>query len=323
MKAVCVFSGGLDSILAVEIIRAQGVDVQAIFFETPFFPSTKAAKSAATINLPFKVIDIFEDHLKIVKNPKHGYGENMNPCIDCHTLMLNKAGGLLQEEEASFIITGEVLGQRPMSQNREALDRIASESGFAGLILRPLSAKLLPRTLPEEKGWVDREALMDWSGRTRKPQMAMARKLDITEYPSPAGGCLLTDGIFSRRLRDLFSSRPDFEKREIELLKLGRHFRLGPRTKFIVGRNKKENQAIQALSNDEDLLLKTVSIPGPTALLMGDITDEFEELAASVTVSYSDADNHDGTEVQVVGRGMDRIRHSFGRDKDELKGCMV
>jgi tRNA-specific 2-thiouridylase len=323
MRALSVFSGGLDSILAAEVIRAQDIEVLALYFETPFFPSAKARKSAAAINLPIKVIDIFEDHIEIVKKPRHGYGENMNPCIDCHTLMFSKAGEMLEKEGADFVITGEVLGQRPMSQNRGSLARIASESGYDGLILRPLSAKLLPATIPEQKGWVNREALMDWSGRTRKPQMALAKDLNIKDYPSPAGGCLLTDGIFSRRLRDLFHTESHLDRRDIELLKLGRLFRLGPRTRLIVGRNRKENQAIQSLSTGDDVLLRTVSVPGPTVLVLGEFNDEWLGLAAAITVSYSDADDDDMTEVRMTGKGMDRVFPSKGRGKDSFKGYMI
>lgn len=309
--------------LAAELVRAQGIEVLGLFFDTPFFPPQKAIKSAKAINLPIKIIDITERHLEVVKNPKYGYGKNMNPCIDCHSLMLRKAGEMLKEEEAEFIITGEVLGERPMSQNRKALFIVASESGFQRLILRPLSAKRLPITIPEEKGWVKRDDLMGFSGRTRKPQMGLAEKFNIKEYPSPAGGCLLTDVVFSRRLQDLVSSQPHFELSEIELLKLGRHFRIGPHTKLIVGRNKGENQLIQSLSKDKDLLLLTVSIPGPTVLASGDLSPEFEELALSITVSYSDARDDELIEVQLMRKGLERRRMAKGRDKKELRGYMI
>ena len=174
--------------LAAELIRAQGIEVLALFFETPFFASPKARKSAQSIDLPIKVVDITDRHMQMLKNPKHGYGGHMNPCIDCHTLMIRIAGEMLEQEGASFIITGEVLGQRPMSQNLKALSMVAFESGFQKLLLRPLSAKRLPVTLPEEKGWVDREKLLGFSGRSRKPQMELARRLDMKDYPSTAGG---------------------------------------------------------------------------------------------------------------------------------------
>ena len=323
MKALCVFSGGLDSLLASELIRAQGVEVLALFFETPFFSSEKARKSAAAVNLPIKVIDITDRHLSMLKDPKHGFGGYMNPCIDCHALMIRITGEMLQEEGASFVITGEVVGQRPMSQNIKALSMVECESGLRGLLLRPLSAKRLQPTIPEERGWVRREKLMGFSGRSRKPQKELAEKLHITEYPTPAGGCLLTDEVFSRRLKDLFSARPDFELREIELLKVGRHFRLDPNTKLVVGRNKKENQTIQILWKDSDLLLNTVSVPGPTVLVSGDISLELADLAASVTVSYSDAKNDALTKVSLKGQGMDEERMAKGRDKDQLRDYMI
>ncbi|NNG08377.1 MAG: tRNA 4-thiouridine(8) synthase ThiI [Desulfobacteraceae bacterium] len=323
MKALCVFSGGLDSMLASELIRAQGIEVLALFFETPFFASPQARKSAESIALPIKVVDITDSHLGMLKNPKHGYGGHMNPCIDCHALMIRTAGEMLEQEGASFIITGEVMGQRPMSQNLKALSMVASESGFQKLILRPLSAKRLPITLPEEKGWVDRERLLGFSGRSRKPQMELAERFHITEYPSPAGGCLLTDEVFSRRLKDLLLASPHLALREIELLKLGRHFRIGPLTKLVVGRNEKENHTIHSLSKETDLVLRTVSVPGPTVLVLGDPTPEMEDLAASITVSYSDAGNDELTEVSLMGGGKNGVRMAKGRDKRGLSRYMI
>jgi tRNA-specific 2-thiouridylase len=307
MKALLIFSGGLDSMLAGQVIRTQGIDVVGLFFETPFFSSAKAKESAASIDLSLKIIDLTASHLQIVRKPKYGYGGNMNPCIDCHSLMLRRAGELLEKEEASFIISGEVLGQRPMSQNLRALSTVAKASGFNGLILRPLSAKHLPLTIPEQMGWVKREELLDFSGRSRKPQMGLAKKLNIQGYPSPAGGCLLTDPIFSRRLRDLLKSGTECEVREIELLKLGRHFRLSPRAKLVVGRNKEENETILSLSREAGLILRVESIPGPTALLCGELTQDSMNLALSITASYSDAKEDQSVEVRMLGRGLDRM----------------
>ena len=309
--------------LASQLIRSQGIEVLALFFETPFFPSTKAGESAESIDLPLKVVDITQKHLEMLKNPKQGYGENMNPCIDCHALMLRQAGEMLEVEGAKFIISGEVLGQRPMSQNKKALSVVAAESGFEGFILRPLSAKQLPMTIPEKRGWVDRDQLMDFSGRSRKPQMELARRLNMNKYPTPAGGCLLTDKIFSRRLRDLLSSNPDPEVREIKLLKLGRHFRLGSNLKLVVGRNKAENQAIQSLSDEEDIILMTTSVPGPTVLVMGDLPPDLEQLAASMAAAYSDAGDNELTKVSVSRKGMVREFTVRGPDKDELRGFMI
>ena len=289
MKALCVFSGGLDSMLAAELIRVQGLDVLALFFETPFFTSAKAEKSAKSLSLPFKTMDITRRHLEVVKKPKYGYGGNMNPCIDCHSLMFRVAGEILKQEGAHFVISGEVLGQRPMSQTRTSLSIISRQSGLDGLLLRPLSAKLLPATIPEEKGWVQRKGLGDIQGRSRKPQITLAKSLGIKDYPAPAGGCLLTDRGFSRRLRDLLSAKKDPEIREIELLKFGRHFRMSPGIKLIVGRNKNENKAIRTLTRNGDILLSTISVPGPTAVLISDPDGHFLERAAEITASYSDA----------------------------------
>ncbi|MFC1867026.1 tRNA 4-thiouridine(8) synthase ThiI [Thermodesulfobacteriota bacterium] len=323
MKALSVFSGGLDSMLASELIRAMDIEVQAFFFETPFFLAAKAKESAKSINLPIKVIDISDRHLDVVKKPKHGYGGNMNPCIDCHALMFRVAGEMMDDEGASFIVTGEVLGQRPMSQNRNSLSVIDSESGFKGLILRPLSAKHLPISIPEEEGWVERDKLLDFSGRSRKPQMALAKKLNIEKYPSPAGGCLLTDKTFSRRLRDLISSNPLFGRREIELLRLGRHFRIGPKTKIIIGRNREENHAIRLLANGNDLLLNPESIPGPTVLVAGEMGPETVEMAAVMTVSYSDAREGEKENVILRSRGPDRILTAKCRNREDFRHYMV
>jgi tRNA-specific 2-thiouridylase len=323
MKALCVFSGGLDSMLASQIIRAQGIDVLGLFFETPFFTSRRAKISAKAIELPLKVVDLTEPHIEVVKHPAHGYGGNMNPCIDCHALMFRTAGRMLEEEGASFIITGEVLGQRPMSQNLKALSTVAAQSGFPLLVLRPLSAKLLQTTLPEEKGWVQRDLLLNFSGRSRKPQMELARKLNITDYPSPAGGCLLTDPIFSKRLKDLLSAETNFEIREIELMKAGRHFRLGPHARLVVGRNKGENEIIAALAKPKDLLLFAQSAPGPTVLALGALTPELELLAARITASYSDAKEGEQTEVGLAAKGGEKTVSVEKHPKSEFQKLMI
>jgi tRNA-specific 2-thiouridylase len=322
MRALSMFSGGLDSMLASELIRAQGVEIQAIFLKTPFFSSEKAAKSAKAIRLPLKVIDITDRHLDIIKKPKYGYGENMNPCLDCHALMLRITGEMMEGERAHFIVTGDVLGQRPMSQNRKALSIIDSESGLDGLILRPLSAKHLPPTIPETKAWVSREKMLDYSGRSRKPQIELAGSFNIMDYPSPAGGCLLTDSIFSRRLKDVMSSDTPLSSREIELLKIGRHFRIGPKTRIIVGRNEKENHSISMLAAEDEILLDTVSIPGPTVLVTGEISPLTGELAAAITASYSDA--YDGeVEISLKTKNQYEILAAKVRDKKEFRKYMI
>ncbi len=309
--------------LAAELIRAQGINVLGLFFETPFFTSKKARESAQSMGLPFKVVDITKRHLDVVKSPKHGYGGNMNPCIDCHALMFKIAGEMLEKEGADFVLTGEVMGQRPMSQNKKSLALIASESGLDGLLLRPLSAKRLPVTIPEEKGWVKRELLMGFQGRSRKPQMELAQALNIKGYPAPAGGCLLTEEVFSRRLKDLFSSQSDPDLREIELLKVGRHFRISPHTKLVVGRNKSENEKIHALTEKKDLVLTSASVPGPTVLFLGDFSDSALELAAAITVAYSDSEDSETIPVRVVGGSEDRMLMTEVHEKGEFKRYMI
>jgi tRNA-specific 2-thiouridylase len=323
MRALCVFSGGLDSMLAAELIRAQGIDVQAFFFETPFFSSQRARKSAHHMDLPFNVVDITKRHLEVIRNPRHGYGGNMNPCIDCHTLMFRIAGEMLETEGASFVLTGEVLGQRPMSQNKQSLNLTAIESGIQDLLLRPLSAKNLPLTIPEEKGWVNRDKLMNFQGRSRKPQIELARLLNIKEYPSPGGGCLLTEKAFSQRLRDLIDSKNSLDLKEIELLKLGRHFRIGSHTKAVVGRNKEENQAILALAEDKDLVLTSTAVPGPTTVVLGDCSKKSLALATAITVAYSDTEGSEATPIRIMGKTGEEILMAKVCNKEKFRRYMI
>jgi len=323
MKALSLFSGGLDSILAVMLMEEQGADVLGFFFETPFFSSQKAIQSARYIGLALKVVDITDRFLEIMLNPRHGYGKGLNPCIDCHTLMLKIAGEMLKREGADFIISGEVLGQRPMSQNLRSLSIISRDSGFKDLILRPLSAKRLPETLPEKEGWVIRERLLGLSGRSRHPQMELAKKFGIKEYPAPAGGCLLTEEVFSRRLKDLISVNPEFSRQDIELLKWGRHFRISEKTKIVVGRNQKENEMISSLRREGDTILIVESFPGPTVLVKGDLSSEETELVASITVSYSDA----AVDQPVAVRLLRDLKHwtlfARGKEKSNFHRFMI
>ncbi len=309
--------------LAASLLRAQNIDVLALFFETPFFTSEKAKESSRLLNLPFKVMDITERHLPVVKNPKHGYGSAINPCIDCHALMFRIAGEMLKEEGADFIATGEVLGQRPMSQNKRSLALVESESGMAGLIVRPLSAKLLDVTVPEEKGWIDRSLLMDIQGRSRKPQMALAEQLNLTHYPSPAGGCLLTEKEFGKKLKDLFTFGTVITRNHLELLKVGRHFRIAPQAKVIVGRNKRENQIIRNLADSDDLLIFPLSVPGPTALVYGDPSKQQVELAYAMAASYSDAKEGDACELRITGKSAERTETVSVPQKDRFRQYMI
>ncbi len=304
MKAIALLSGGLDSTLAARIVLEQGIELEALNFITVFCTCTSkgetclaSQKSVEALGIPLKVFNVSEEYLEVIKFPKHGYGSNMNPCIDCRIFMLKKAKAYMERSGASFIVTGEVLGQRPMSQRREAMKLIERESGLEGLILRPLSAKFLPPTIPEIEGWVDREKLLDIQGRSRKPQMQLAEQFGIRDYPCPAGGCLLTDPGFSKRLKDLMTHHPDFTINDVHLLKVGRHFRLSPDVKLIVGRRQDENQKIKTFARKEDILLKVNKIPGPLSLLRGRFKGDEVEKAASITARYCKAKDLDMVEV--------------------------
>jgi len=298
IKAVALFSGGLDSILAVKLIQEQGIEVKGVNFKTPFFGLDKTFLAAKSLDMDLEIIDITQELLEILKNPKHGFGKNMNPCIDCHTLMFKKAGEYMSKIGASFILSGEVLGERPMSQNRNSLNIIERESGFEGRILRPLSALLLAETIPEKGRLVDRNKLLNISGRSRKRQMELAVKMGIEDYPSPAGGCKLTEPAFSKRLRDLFTQE-SFSLEEIELLKLGRHFRLSTNIKLVVGRNKEENEKIKEFFQEGDFLFKAKNLKGPVSLLKGacQANDGFIDKSCQITARYCDRDEEENEEV--------------------------
>ena len=224
-RAIGLLSGGLDSRLAARLMTEQNIEVLGVAFVTPFFGSEKARQAAEQLKIPLQILDITQPHWAMLRQPRYGYGKGLNPCIDCHALMLREAGKLMETIGADFLFTGEVLGQRPFSQTRPSLRAVEKASGCLDVILRPLSARLLPETRPEREGLVDRSRLLDISGRSRKRQMALAENYGLNDYPAPAGGCLLTDPIFSRRLKELLAHSPEPELREIELLKTGRHFR--------------------------------------------------------------------------------------------------
>ena len=289
VKGISLLSGGLDSILAVKLIQDQDIEVLGVAFETPFFSAKKAQESAERIGLPLITLNITDAHMTMLKAPRYGYGKNMNPCIDCHTLMLNNAGRVMEESGADFIFTGEVLGQRPMSQNRQSLHMVAKNSGYGDYILRPLSAKRLPETKPEKERKIDRAKLLDITGRGRKRQLELAAYYNIKEYSTPAGGCLLTDPIFSRRLKELFHQQPDFTIRDAELLKVGRHFRIASSCKIIAGRNSFENGTILHLADNDDVIIHAANYPGPTVLVPRGCDDNSLSIAASICALYSNA----------------------------------
>lgn len=292
IKAIGLLSGGLDSTLAVKLMMNQGIEVTALNFITPFCVCTRkgckheANRIAEKFDIPIKVVAAAGEYIKMVKNPKHGYGKNMNPCIDCRIFMLKKAKEYMKEMGASFLFTGEVLGQRPMSQRREAMTIIEKEAGLEGLILRPLSAQFLEPTIPEKEGLIDREKLFRISGRCRKTQMELAEEFGIEDYLCPAGGCRLTDPQFARRVREAFEHDEDGIQ-DMNLLKYGRHFRLPNGVKIIVGRNEEENPIISRFAEERDLLMEVIGFGSPITLLRDSYDERDIKTAASVCVRYS------------------------------------
>lgn len=297
IKAICLFSGGLDSCLAVKILQLQGIEVIALYIDTPFIPRPGGGKYAEILRRralaaggELEILTVGMDYLELIRLPEFGYGKNMNPCIDCKIFFYKQAYELLKEKQAQFIATGEVVGQRPMTQSKTTLLKQERLAGVERMVLRPLSAKLLPITIPEERGWVNRDRLYDISGRTRSRQLALAKELGITDYAQPAGGCLLTNVEFARRLRDLFDHNVT-DMNDIILLKVGRHFRLSPTVKLIVGRNQSENKFIAEMVAPDDILLEVVEYGSPLCLLRGKEAKEFIPLAARICKYYSDARN--------------------------------
>jgi hypothetical protein len=272
---IALFSRGLDSILAARAIQRQGLTVQAVHFITPFFDSGIRGQIAAfcthilkRYDIPVVVIDLSKEFLQMLANPPHGYGKHFNPCVDCKLMMLQAAKILAAEWGARGIVTGEVLGQRPFSQRRDTMRIIERDSGSEGLLLRPLSALLLPETEMEKSGLIDREQLFGFSGRGRKAQMKLAAEWGITDYPTPAGGCLLTDPAFAARVRELYTGGRVPAEVEIELLKFGRFHSLMPAGFIIIGRNRGENQRLEALADDRVRLLRLADLPGPLAAMV-------------------------------------------------------
>ncbi|MFB3895296.1 MAG: hypothetical protein ACE14V_03235 [bacterium] len=308
-KAILLLSGGLDSSLALFLMAKQGIDLTVLHFTTLFCTcDKKGAGCGATayavtkqLGIPLKIIDNTAEYLPVIRKPKHGYGSGMNPCVDCRILMFSKAKQVMEEIGASFIVTGEVLSQRPMSQMRHTLDLIERESGVVGKLLRPLSAQHFPPTDAEKQGLINREQMLDFYGRSRKPQIALAEQLGLTEYPCAAGGCLLTDKNFAARLKDLFNHNID-NVNDIKLLRIGRHFRLSPEIKLIVGRNEADNDQIQQLAQPSDIQFEVLGTGSPVCLLRvysesrGAVTAPLL-LAASICARYSDLKHEDKVKV--------------------------
>ena len=293
-RGLSLLSGGLDSQLAVCVLREAGAEVEGVTFETPFFSSEAARKAAAALNLKLHVIDFTDDEIALVENPPHGFGGAMNPCIDCHARMIARAGELMQELGYDFVATGEVLNQRPMSQNKQSLGVVEKCSGLKGRLVRPLCARLLEPTVPETEGLLDRAKLLGLSGRRREPQMELAKTFGLVDYPSPAGGCKLTEKGFGRRLKDLLDHEGLHERRLVELLNIARRFRLPDGTGVILGRDVRENKALRNAVAPTDTLVAPVSVPGPTAILPKVASDADLALAQALVCAWSRFDQFAG-----------------------------
>jgi tRNA U34 2-thiouridine synthase MnmA/TrmU len=307
-SAIALYSGGLDSTLAIRLMQVQGIKVHAIHFTSPFFGVSAetdsgkydARRGAAALAVPLTIQPLGEDYLEMLRNPCHGYGKAINPCIDCHIYFLKKAAELMRSSGADFVITGEVLGQRPMSQRKEALRVVEQNCGLEGLLLRPLSARLLEPTIPEIEGWVDRNRLPSIKGRSRNEQFRLAAELGVEEYPTPAGGCLLTELSYASKVRDIFEHEPLLRPRDFKLLRLGRHFRINETTRLIIGRNAEENGMLAAQAAAGETAFRWADGVGPLGLLLGPATEEAMQTAGRILLRYTKCDKGDTAAMEIV-----------------------
>jgi tRNA-specific 2-thiouridylase len=330
MKAIGMISGGLDSTLAAHVIVRAGVAVELVHFTSCFFGTATVSRSghvravAEQLGVPLHDVPFSAQLMELVRNPPHGHGRNLNPCIDCHANMLTVCRERMPQLGAGFVFTGEVLGQRPFSQNRNALRTVARSSGLDDLLVRPLSAKCLDPTRPEIEGWVDREQLLGLSGRSRKPQMELARQWGITDYPQPAGGCLLTEPTFCLRLAELMEHEGLGEP-DILLLKVGRHFRFAPRTRIVVGRDQADCEALAGLAREGDWLLELADAVGPLTVLRGEAEEAALAAAAGLTVRYSKQSGRPAVRVRArrAGGGGERIIEAAATPIEDLGRWMI
>lgn len=313
--AIALFSGGLDSILACRVVAAQGIRVVAVHFVTPFFGYDLLADAQGfsdrvreKYGIEAVLRDVSRPYLEMLRNPPHGYGKNFNPCIDCKILLMQEARRMMADYSASFLISGEVLGQRPMSQRKDTLRVIERDSGCEGILLRPLCAKSQKPTIAELDGLIDREQLLDFRGRTRQPQMELAARLGITDYPSPAGGCVLTDPTLGKRIERFYGEHPVVTVQDIRLLMVGRNFRLPHGATLVVGRKQEENERIAALVQPDDYLVKMIGRPGPTAILRNGGSEDDLAAAAGLVVRFGKKVEGDATaQVSFIKAGDERI----------------
>lgn len=326
-KVVALLSGGLDSQLAVRMMQEQGFDVSAVAIKTPFCDfdcgrgcGFEIRERADDLNVNLKTVYLGDEYIEMLKHPKHGIGAGFNPCVDCRSMMFEAAKKHMDEIGAEFIISGEVLGQRPMSQHAPALRTIEKDTGLLGKIVRPLSAGLLPETDPEKEGLIKRENLGMIKGRTRKAQLEMAKKYGIENPPNAGGGCLLTDPAFGLRAKDLFEHIENPTINDIDLLKIGRHLRLDEETKLVVGRNKDENEMIKAIALPDDILLEARDHMGPVSILRGKNADKHISFASSVTLRYSDAPKDEQSYVRVIkDKVQDEVIANSAKEESYIK----
>mgnify|MGYP000862252776 CR=1 FL=1 len=324
-RALAMMSGGLDSVLAAKLIKDQGIEVIGICFKSYFFGEKNAERMAEQIDIPLVVVDFSKEHFEMVKNPKHGYGKNINPCIDCHAMMMRYSGELLDKYKADFIITGEVLNQRPMSQNKNSLDVVKNESGFAEKILRPLCAKTIEPTQMELDGLVGRDKLLDIKGRNRKAQMELAEKWGIKDYPSPAGGCRLTEPNYAKRLFDLLKYNKNPEERELNLLRIGRHFRLSEKAKAVSTRTGEEGNEIKKFLNDKDLLLCSEDYSGSDIIIIGEPGENDIKMAAKIAARYCKGKDEDNLKIKYgyFNNGLNKHIVTEAASEEELNKYLI
>lgn len=327
-RAVALFSGGLDSTLAIRLMQVQGIAVEAIHFTSPFFgvsPDSDCGKydarrAAEMLGIPLTIQNLGEEYLEMLRNPFHGYGKAINPCIDCHAYFLRKAKEFMLATGADFVITGEVLGQRPMSQRRDALAIVERDGELQGLLLRPLSAKLLTLTVPEREGWVNREQLPSIKGRSRKIQIQLAAELGVKEYPNPAGGCLLTEVSYASKVRDIFDHSEKLAGRDFRLLRIGRHFRLDQQTRLIIGRDDRENELLSASARADETAFRWDEGGSPLGLLVGVVTEEKLQTAARILLRYTRCQKGVSARLKITSSSKEETffcSHDFNEDDVE------
>ncbi len=332
-RAVALLSGGLDSTLAARLILEKGIKVVGLNFISPFClcDRKKGCRGIATevgrqLGIPVVTKSLSADYLSILRSPRHGYGKNLNPCIDCRILMLRKAREFMKQVQASFVITGEVLGQRPMSQHRRAMKLIEREAGLEGLVVRPLSGRLLPPTEPEKWGLIKREWLLDITGRSRKQQLELVQEKQIRLYACPAGGCLLSQPSFAPRVLDLLAHCESPTPLDLHLLKYGRHFRLSPKNKLIVGRSQAENSALSRLASRGDAILNSIDVPGPISVLKGSLTSKIVNIAARIHARYADHADMSPMRVAISKKGEDSfniVESVSPADEEVVRTCLI